>query len=166
MNTTKMSAATSSAPSARATSCPAKSASAATISTIPMRRRRASSPVVPMPADGSGATANPGMRRRGRADLHCRAMRARSLLATLAGSAVLACALPSPAPAQYPGGVVTHMACLAPGDGAGIDAMLERAGSPLAGDGATFVTAASRAGIDPRALVAIAAHETMLETYG
>ena len=44
--------------------------------------------------------------------------------------------------------------------------MLARAASPLAGEGATFVRGgARRPGIDPRALVAIAAHETMLETY-
>lgn len=92
-------------------------------------------------------------------------MRARTLIATLAGSAALACALPVGAVAQYPAGVVTHMTCLAPADAAGIDAMLARAGSPLAGEGATFVAAATTAGIDPRALVAIAAHETMLETY-
>ena len=53
-----------------------------------------------------------------------------------------------------------------PTDAAGIDAMLARAGSPMAGEGATFVTEAAAAGIDPRAIVAIAAHETMLETYG
>ena len=58
------------------------------------------------------------------------------------------------------------MTCVSPDDAAGIDAMLTRASSPLAGEGATFVRASLGAGIDPRALVAIAAHETMLETYG
>jgi hypothetical protein len=91
-------------------------------------------------------------------------MRARTVLAALAGSAALVGAAAVPAGAQT-AGVVTHMTCLAPGDAAGIDAMLERAASPLAGEGATFVEAASAEGLDPRALVAIAAHETMLETY-
>ena len=36
----------------------------------------------------------------------------------------------------------------------------------MAGEGPTIVTEAAAAGIDPRAIVAIAAHETMLETYG
>ena len=58
------------------------------------------------------------------------------------------------------------MTCVAPDDAAGIDAMLARASSPLAGEGATFVSESLAAGLDPRALVAIAAHETMLETYG
>ena len=44
--------------------------------------------------------------------------------------------------------------------------MLQRAGSPLEGEGATFVREGTATGIDPRALVAIAAHETILETYG
>ena len=58
------------------------------------------------------------------------------------------------------------MRCVAPTDAAGIDAMLAAAGSPMAGEGPTIVTEAAAAGIDPRAIVAIAAHETMLETYG
>ena len=77
----------------------------------------------------------------------------------------MATAIPSPAPAQELAGVVGQMTCVAPGDAAGLDAMLARAGSPLAGEGATFVSQGAAAGIDPRALVAIAAHETMLETY-
>jgi hypothetical protein len=91
-------------------------------------------------------------------------MRARSALAALLGSAALAGAVAAPAGAQATG-VVGHMACLAPADAAGIDAMLARAASPLAGEGATFVAAATAEGLDPRALVAIAAHETLLETY-
>ena len=87
-------------------------------------------------------------------------MRSRRLLAAL-GAAV-----PAAAAAQYPAGVLQHMTCVAPDDAAGIDAMLARASSPLQGEGATFVTESRAAGIDPRALVAIAAHETMLETYG
>jgi hypothetical protein len=92
-------------------------------------------------------------------------VRARSLIAALAGTAAVATAIPSPAPAQGLAGVVGQMTCVAPGDAAGLDAMLARAGSPLAGEGATFVSEGVAAGIDPRALVAIAAHETMLETY-
>jgi len=90
-------------------------------------------------------------------------MRARTALAALVGSAALAGALAGPVAAQT--GVVAHMTCLAPTDAAGIDAMLTRAASPLAGEGAIFVAAAAEVGLDPRALVAIAAHETMLETY-
>ncbi len=93
-------------------------------------------------------------------------MRARSLIAALAGAAAVATAIPSPAPAEGLNAVVGQMACVAPGDAAGLDAMLARAGSPLAGEGATFVSEGLAAGVDPRALVAIAAHETMLETYG
>lgn len=92
-------------------------------------------------------------------------MRVRTLLAALAGSVVLAAGAAPPAGAETPG-VIAHMTCIAPGDAAGIDAMLARAASPLAGDGATFVEASRAAGLDPRALVAIAAHETLLETYG
>lgn len=93
-------------------------------------------------------------------------MRARRLVAAVAAAAALGAAGASEATAQWPAGVVRHMACVAPQDAAGIDAMLARASSPLAGEGATFVSESLAAGIDPRALVAIAAHETMLETYG
>ena len=92
-------------------------------------------------------------------------MRARRTLAALAGAAALVAAGASTAGAQQLEGVVQHMTCVAPHDAAGIDAMLARASSPLAGEGATFVSESLAAGIDPRALVAIAAHETMLETY-
>ena len=91
-----------------------------------------------------------------------RPMRFRLLSAALAAGA-LSAALPATAPAQT--GVVSAMSCLAQTDAAGIDAMLARAGSPLAGEGATFVAEGTAAGIDPRALVAIAAHETILATY-
>ena len=84
------------------------------------------------------------------------------LIATLVGAAIAVGA----GPATAATGVIQSMVCVAPGDAAGIDAMLERAGSPLAGEGATFVREGTAAGIDPRALVAIAAHETILETYG
>lgn len=93
----------------------------------------------------------------------------RHLLAAIAGSLAIAggVALPLAAGAQEPlAGVVQHMTCVSPTDAAGIDAMLARAGSPLAGEGRTFVAEGLHAGIDPRALVAIAAHETLLLTYG
>lgn len=89
-------------------------------------------------------------------------MRFRLLSAALAGAAIAA-AVPATASAQT--GVVASMSCVAQTDAAGIDAMLTRAASPLAGEGATFVSEGLAAGIDPRALVAIAAHETILETY-
>jgi hypothetical protein len=94
-------------------------------------------------------------------------VRSRRLLAALAGLAAAAALGSSVATnADAAGGIASQMTCIAPTDAAGIDAMLARAGSPLAGEGATFVAEAGAAGIDPRALVAIAAHETMLETYG
>lgn len=74
-----------------------------------------------------------------------------------------------PAPAAAPSAPVNaneQLSCVRPDDAAGIDAVLARAGSPLAGDGETFVTEATAAGIDPRFVVAVAAHETMLMTYG
>lgn len=91
-------------------------------------------------------------------------MRARPAIAALLGSAALACSA-APASAADLTGVIADMTCVAPGDAAGIDAMLQRADSPLAGEGTTFVEAATAVGLDPRALVAIAAHETLLETY-
>jgi hypothetical protein len=57
------------------------------------------------------------------------------------------------------------LSCVQPLDAAGLDAVLSQAGSPLAGQGATFVNSAAAWGLDPRALVAIAAHETVLMTY-
>jgi hypothetical protein len=57
------------------------------------------------------------------------------------------------------------LACVQPLDAAGIDALLAAGGSPLAGQGITFVNASAAVGLDPRALVAIAGHETILETY-
>ncbi|HET6691531.1 MAG TPA: hypothetical protein VFG74_11775 [Miltoncostaeaceae bacterium] len=95
-------------------------------------------------------------------------MRVRNLsLAALAAAAAVAAALPAAAPAEGPlTGVIGDMHCVAPTDAAGIDAILAAAESPMAGEGPTIVTEAAAAGIDPRAIVAIAAHETMLETYG
>ncbi len=93
-------------------------------------------------------------------------MRLRRILTGLTAAAALAAVAPVAAPAQTAlGGVGAHMVCVAPGDAAGIDDILAAAGSPLAGEGDTFVREGERVGVDPRALVAIAAHETMLETY-
>ena len=88
------------------------------------------------------------------------------LLATLIGAAAAVSTAATAAPAMAATGVIQSMVCVAPGDAQGIDAILQRAGSPLEGQGATFVKEGTAAGIDPRALVAIAAHETILETYG
>jgi hypothetical protein len=70
---------------------------------------------------------------------------------------------PSPVSRTSPNAALT---CVAPTDATAIDAVLAAAGSPLEGDGETFVQAATAADLDPRALVAIAAHETILATYG
>ena len=52
-------------------------------------------------------------------------MRARHLIATMAGAAALAAAVPAIAPAEEPlVGVVGDLSCIAPSDAAGIDAML------------------------------------------
>lgn len=58
------------------------------------------------------------------------------------------------------------LACVAAGDSAGLDQILLNAGSPMAGLGTVLVDVSSQSGIDPRLIVAIAAHETMLGTYG
>ncbi|MCC6831426.1 MAG: glucosaminidase domain-containing protein [Thermoleophilia bacterium] len=58
------------------------------------------------------------------------------------------------------------LACVVPGDSAGLDQILLNAGSPMAGLGTVLVEVSSQSGIDPRLIVAIAAHETMLGTYG
>ena len=82
--------------------------------------------------------------------------------ATLCGAAGVA----SLAAAANGGSPDAALTCVSPTDPRGIDAILRSAGSPLAGQGGTFVAAGVRAGLDPRLLVAIAAQETMLETYG
>ena len=91
-------------------------------------------------------------------------MRARRFLTVLTSTAALAAAVAAPTASST--GIVSHLACVAPADAAAIDGVLADAGSPLAGEGATFVREGRRVGVDPRALVAIAAHETMLATYG
>lgn len=57
------------------------------------------------------------------------------------------------------------LTCVSPLDAAAIDAALRRAASPLAGQGRRFVLEGRTRDIDPRFLVAIAAHETLLQTY-
>jgi hypothetical protein len=78
-----------------------------------------------------------------------------------AAAAIMAALTAAPAAAVAP----SELSCVLPTDGAGIDRMLGQVGSPLAGLGRTFVAEGRAAGVDPRALVAIAAHETLLETY-
>lgn len=63
-------------------------------------------------------------------------------------------------------GWVNTLRCTAQADSQSLDAQLAAAGSPLAGQGATFVREGLANDIDPRLLVAIAAQETMLGTYG
>lgn len=63
-------------------------------------------------------------------------------------------------------GWVNTLRCTAQADAQSLDAQLAAAGSPLAGQGATFVREGMANDIDPRVLVAIAAQETMLMTYG
>ncbi|MCU0307541.1 MAG: hypothetical protein MUE51_07170 [Thermoleophilia bacterium] len=88
----------------------------------------------------------------------------RRVLAAAAAVVTGALALAGPGPA---GAAVSASAlrCVGAEDAAGIDAILGEVGSPLAGEGATFVREARGAGLDPRFLVAVAAHETLLETY-
>lgn len=80
--------------------------------------------------------------------------------AAIGGSLMAAFAMGSPADPK------ASLSCVQPLDAAGIDRILTDAGSPLAGQGATFVNASAAVGIDPRAVVAIAGHETILMTYG
>ena len=87
----------------------------------------------------------------------------RGLLTSAVAGVALMAALPAAASARTD--VAPAISCLDQTDVAGIDAMLTRAGSPLAGQGATFVAEGVAAGIDPRVLLAIAAHETSFETY-
>jgi hypothetical protein len=63
-------------------------------------------------------------------------------------------------------GWVNTLTCTAQADAQSLDVQLAAAGSPLAGDGAAFVREGMAHDIDPRLLVAIAAQETMLQTYG
>ena len=85
------------------------------------------------------------------------------LAATAALCAVTATVALATASGTGPDGALV---CTSPTDAPAIDAILRTAGSPLAGQGAAFVAAGVANAIDPRLLVAIAAQETSLETYG
>ena len=91
------------------------------------------------------------------------ARRSRRLGAALVAAvgAIVTASLPSPAAAVAP----SELSCILPTDPAGIDRVLGQTGSPLVGQGRMFVAAGRASGVDPRALVAIAAHETLLMTY-
>jgi Peptidase family M23 len=91
---------------------------------------------------------------------------ASAALCGMSGAATLAASAATTPTAGVSGGANAALTCVRPTDAQAIDAILRAAGSPLAGQGSTFVDAGVQAGIDPRFLVAIAAQETMLETYG
>lgn len=114
---------------------------------------------------GTAVTAGPHPPRRPPQPGRRRSRRAVRALALLALAA--ACVAPGAGAAGVqPGSVVLEaLTCVAPGDAAGLDRILARAGSPLAGQGAAFVDTGREQGLDPRFLVAIAAHETLLGTY-
>lgn len=80
----------------------------------------------------------------------------RALLGTIGLAAVAGPALP-----VTPG----DLTCIAPQDTAAIDRQLRAVASPLAGEGDELVRSAAGIGLDPRLLIAIAAHETQLESY-
>lgn len=84
------------------------------------------------------------------------AMFCAGLLAAAGGASVQA-ADPRP--------IAESLSCLAPLDVAAIDAVLRRAESPLQGQADRFVIEGRDRNIDPRFIVAIAAHETLLQNY-
>jgi hypothetical protein len=84
-----------------------------------------------------------------------------ALTAALLGLVAAAPAAETLAPPLTP----DRLPCVAPTDAAGIARGLASVGSPLTDDADAFVADAEEVGLDPRALVAIAAHETLLETY-
>lgn len=87
--------------------------------------------------------------------------------ARITGAAIVAAGIVLVAAAGGSAGTWSDsLRCTGQADARALDAQLAAAGSPLAGDGAAFVREGLANDIDPRALVAIAAHETMLETYG
>jgi hypothetical protein len=86
-----------------------------------------------------------------------RALISVGLLALAAGATVASAAEAPPLSAS--------LACVQALDSSSIDAVLRRAQSPLAGQGDRFVAEGRERDIDPRFLVAIAAHETLLQTY-
>lgn len=82
-----------------------------------------------------------------------------SLLAL--GATALAVDGDSDAPSEAPLGLT----CTAPTDARALETLLTGAGSPMAPWAESLVAAASAVDLDPRAVVAIAAHETLLATY-
>jgi hypothetical protein len=91
----------------------------------------------------------------------------RGALAALAAAAALVTGVGVGAGAETlaPPFSIDRLSCVAPTDAAGLGRVLGQVGGPLADEAGTFVAAGQAVGLDPRALVAIAAHETMLETY-
>jgi len=81
---------------------------------------------------------------------------------------------PAPAPQAAPASAAAHTAAVAPlpADDAALAARLDAwmaekvPGNPLAGHGAVFVREGRASGVDPRALVSIAYHESKLGTLG
>jgi hypothetical protein len=86
-------------------------------------------------------------------------------LRALVGAAFALCAIGGTATAADPPPLSQSLSCVSALDSGGIDAVLQRAQSPLAGQGDRFVFEGRERNIDPRFLVAIAAHETLLQTY-
>jgi hypothetical protein len=78
---------------------------------------------------------------------------------------LLAATAATPLVGAEPPSLAKSLSCVAPLDAGAIDRTLERAVSPLAGQGARFVAEGRARNIDPRFLLAIAAHETLLHTY-
>lgn len=91
-------------------------------------------------------------------------MKAR-LPTTLLCAGLLTLAAVGPGGAAEPPPISESLTCVTALDAAGIDAVLRRAQSPLEGQGDRFVAEGRDRDIDPRFLVAIAAHETLLQTY-
>lgn len=86
-------------------------------------------------------------------------------LTTLLGVGILSLTAGGLGGAAEPAPISESLSCVTALDVAGIDAVLRRAQSPLEGQGGRFVTEGRDRDIDPRFLVAIAAHETLLQNY-
>jgi hypothetical protein len=92
-------------------------------------------------------------------------LRRGALAALVAAAALGAGAASGTGAALAPAFSVERLSCVAPTDAVGLGRVLGGVGGPLADEAGSFVAAGQAAGLDPRALVAIAAHETLLETY-